>query len=110
MNKVETKMLPIGDDGPASAGAADRSFAGFLRTSAGQAACGEKLIARLMPSASTITSQNTLLKFARERWPNQFGVMEWRQPLPVSQAPFGSQRMKQVWAAFLSWAEGGQPS
>ena len=105
---MKTEMIHTGDGDKSAAD--DRSFAGFLRTSAGQAACGEELIARLMPSAGTITSQSMLLKFARERWPNQFGVMEWRQPLPISQAPFGSQRMKQVWAAFLSWAEGGRPS
>jgi len=87
------------------AGVVDTSFAAFLRTAAGQGACGEELIARLMPSAGTITSLRALQQFAKERWPSQHTPQDWRQPPSIANAPFGSQRMRQVWAAFLKWRE-----
>jgi len=87
------------------AGVVDTSFAAFLRTAAGQGACGEELIARLMPSAGTITSLPGLLRWARERHPEMFPAQDWRAPLSISAAPFGSQAMKRIWAAFLKWRE-----
>ena len=83
----------------------DRSFASFLQTQEGQSACGEELVARLMPSANTITSLPSLLRWSRERHPEMFPPQDWRQPLPVSQAPYGSTRMKAVWSKFLLWRE-----
>ena len=98
---METRIISISGD----KSAADRSFGAFLKSAGGQAACGEELIARLMPSADTITSQNMLLKWSKERHPDQFGVMEWRGPLPVSAAPYGSTAMKSIWAKYLAWKE-----
>jgi hypothetical protein len=110
MDKVETKMLLIGDDGPAAAGttaaaAADRSFAAFLRTAQAQNACGEDLIARLSPAATSITSLPALLRWSRERHPEMFPPQDWRQPLSTAQAPYGSTRMKVIWSKFLLWRE-----
>jgi hypothetical protein len=86
---------------------ADRSFAAFLRTAAGQNACGD-LINRLMPAAGNIASLPQLLRWARERFPDQHGPEDWRAPPSIANAPFGSRSMRAVWAKFLSWAEGGQ--
>jgi len=30
---------------------------------------------------------------------------DWRNPLPVSTAPFGSTAMKSIWSKYLSWKE-----
>lgn len=89
----------------APAGVVDTSFAAFLRTAAGQGACGEELLARLMPSAGTINSLRALMSFAKERWPGEHGPQDWRQPPSIANAPFGSLRMKQIWAAYLKWRE-----
>src|SRR6516225_19284 len=107
MDKVETKMLLVGDDGPSAAGGAtvDGSFTAFLKTVQAQLICGEDLIPRLMPSANAINSLPSLLRWSRERHPEMFPPQDWRQPLPVSQAPFGSQRMKVIWSKFLLWRE-----
>ena len=86
-------------------GAADTSFAAFVESVEGQNACGKELADRLKPSAGTITTRNTLLQFAKERWPDQYGPQDWRQPPSIANAPFGSLRMKQIWAAFLRWKE-----
>jgi len=92
-----------GVDSPA--GVVDTSFAAFLRTAAGQGACGEDLIARLMPLAGTINSLPGLLRWARERHPEMFPAQDWRAPLPISAAPFGSQAMKRIWSRYLQWRE-----
>jgi len=97
------EMIHIGDgDKPATV---DKSFANFLRSRQAQSICGEDLIARLMPSANTITSLPALLRWSRERHPEMFPPQDWRAPLPVSQAPFGSTAMKLIWSKFLLWRE-----
>jgi len=83
----------------------DRSFASFLQSQEAQTACGEELVARLAPSASTIASLSSLLKWARERHPDQYPPQDWRQPLPMSAAPFGSTAVKGIWARYLVWKE-----
>jgi hypothetical protein len=100
---MQNHTIEIDDGKPA--GVVDRSFAAFLRTAAGQAACGSDLISRLSPSAGTITTLPGLLRWARERHPDQYPAQDWRAPLPTSAAPFGSQAMKRIWAAFLKWRE-----
>jgi|SRR5215813_11081013 len=89
----------------APAGVVDTSFAAFLKTAEGQAACGEGLAKRLMPSAASITNLNRLLRWARERHPDQYPSDDFRSPPTERLAPFGSRRMKQIWAAFLKWKE-----
>ena len=98
------EMIHIGD-GDNSAATVDRSFTAFLKTEQAQSICGEDLIARLTPSAGTITSLPALLRWSRERHPEMFPPQDWRQSLPVSQAPYGSTRMKAVWSKFLLWRE-----
>jgi hypothetical protein len=100
---MSIEMIHIGDgDKPATV---DKTFTSFLRSQQGQAACGEDLISRLTPSASAITSLPALLRWSRERHPSMFPPQDWRAPLPVSQAPFGSTAMKGIWAKFLAWRE-----
>src|SRR5262245_12953940 len=89
-------------------GVVDTSFAGFIRTPAGQSACGSDLIARLTPSAGNITSLRALVQWARERFPGEHGPEDWRQPPSIAKAPHGCQAMRKIWAAFLAWKEGGQ--
>ena len=108
MNKVETKMMRIGDDGAsaAAADASDKSFAAFLRSPQGQAACGgTDLVARLSPAAANITTQHTLLRWAQERFPDQYPAQNWRAPPPISAAPYGSTAVKGIWARYLAWKE-----
>jgi hypothetical protein len=99
---MQNHTIEIDDGKPA--GVVDRSFAAFLRTVAGQNACGD-LIARLMPSAGNITSLPGLLRWARERHPDQYPAQDWRAPLPISAAPFGSQAVKKIWSQYLQWKE-----
>jgi len=88
------------------AGVVDTSFAAFLRTAAGENACGDQeLVDRLTPSAGTISSLSGLLRWSRERNPQMFPAQDWRAPLPISAAPLGSQAMKQIWAEYLKWKE-----
>jgi hypothetical protein len=83
----------------------DRSFATFLQSQQGQSACGEDLINRLTPAAASITSLPGLLRWARERHPDQYPAQDWRAPLPISAAPYGSQAVKKIWARYLQWKE-----
>ena len=103
---MQDQTIALGDDKPA--GVVDRSFAAFVRTAQGQSACGEDLIARLTPSAGNIASLPQLLRWARERFPDQHGPEDWRAPPSIANAPYGSRSMRAVWAKFLSWAEGGR--
>ena len=100
---MQDHTIEIGDGKPA--GVVDTSFAAFLRTAEGQDACGSGLTSRLPPAAGTIISLSGLLRWARERHPDQYPAQDWRAPLPTSAAPFGSQAMKRIWAAFLKWRE-----
>jgi len=97
------EIIHTGDDKPGVV--ADTSFAAFLESVEGQNACGKELADRLKPSAGTITTQHALIRFAKERWPDQYGPQDWRQPPPIASAPFGSQAMKRIWAAYLAWKE-----
>jgi hypothetical protein len=98
---METEVT-TSDDGK-RAGAVD--FAAFLTSAAGQAACGSELIARLWPSAASITSLPNLLRWARERHPDQYPAQDWRAPLSKSAAPYGSQAVKGIWSRYLQWRE-----
>jgi len=83
----------------------DKTFASFLASAEAQSVAGEDLIARLKSSANAINSLPALLRWSRERHPEMFPPQDWRQPLPVSQAPYGATAMKKIWSAFLSWRE-----
>jgi hypothetical protein len=103
---MQKQTIDVGSDKPVAV--ADRSFAGFLKSAQGQAACGSDLIARLMPSAGNITTQHALLQWARERHPDQYPPEDWRAPPPKSVAPYGSRVVKAIWAAYLAWKEIGE--
>src|SRR5258708_10590816 len=96
-------MLKKEEEGK-SAGPADKTFAAFLRTAEGRTACGD-LASRLTPSAAAITTQHALLSWARQRWPDEFGTQDWRNPPPIEAAPHGSKSVRRIWSRFLRLAE-----
>jgi len=100
---METEVTTSGDG--KRAGAVDTSFAAFLKSAEGQAACGSELIARLSLSAASITSLPNLLRWARERHPDQYPAQDWRAPPSKSAAPYGSQAVKGIWSRYLQWKE-----
>jgi len=83
----------------------ERTFASFLASAEGQEVCTEDLINRLKSSANGINSLPALLRWSRERHPSMYPPQDWRNPLPVSTAPFGSTAMKSIWSKYLSWKE-----
>jgi len=106
---MDTRTTVVGDDDDA---VVDKTFAAFLRSPPGIAACGgTDLGARLTHTdAAKIISLSALLRWAKERHPDQYPPQDWRSPLPASTAPHGSMAMRAIWAKFLSWPEGGQSS
>jgi hypothetical protein len=67
-------------------------------------ACGG-IGGRLAGAGAGITTLAGLLRWARERYPEQYPAQDWRSPLPASTAPFGTMAIKKVWASFLQWKE-----
>jgi hypothetical protein len=107
-----TLHVDYGDDGPVAAIISEKSFAAFLQSPQGQAACGNTdITARMAPAvAVNITNLTALLRWARERHPDQYPAGDFRSPLSTSAAPYGSKAMKRIWAKFLAWAEGQTPT
>ena len=67
-----------------------------------------ELIKRVEPSAASIDTLHKLMRWARERFPDQHDPNTWRHPLPPSLAPYGATAMREMWADYLRWKEEGE--
>jgi hypothetical protein len=73
-------------------------FGEFIRTEGARQSCDPRITGT--GGGDTITTQNELVKFARERWPTQYPA-----DIRKSTGPCGREAMARLWAAYLSWSE-----
>jgi hypothetical protein len=79
-----------------------KSFAAWLKTDDSTKHIPLELAQRLGPIAQSIDSQNELLKRVKERYPSHYST-DWRV---VTGMPYSREAMRELWAAYLAWAEG----
>jgi len=79
-----------------------RTFGEFIKTEAARQSCDSQFHERITSTGGgeTITTQNELVKFARERWPTQYPA-----DIRKSTGPCGREAMARLWAAYLGWSE-----
>jgi hypothetical protein len=78
------------------------TFMKFLQTDAGRKAIDPEFLDRLTRANTKIDTLTALLKFARERWPDQFPA-DFRKD---SGTAFGREAMRKIWRDYLTWSEG----
>ena len=78
------------------------SFRKFIETE-GRKLCDTELLDRITrPGAPAITTLTALLKFAKERWPDD-NPSDYRKS--DASAPHSREAMRKLWGAYLEWTE-----
>jgi hypothetical protein len=78
-----------------------KTFRAYLDTVECQQNCDPKLHAKLLFTANNINTLNSLVRWARERYPDHYHL-DTRKPTGM---PYGRDVMQQLWADYLNWAE-----
>ncbi|MGY3354935.1 hypothetical protein ACVWZK_001598 [Bradyrhizobium sp. GM0.4] len=74
----------------------------FLISEAGRDSIDREFASRLIRSGARILTLHNLLRFARERWPNNY-PRDYRES--TAEMPCGREAMRELWGKYLHWCD-----